>query len=245
VPCHCHERRTRIDIVFEKTVEHVDAEVKECPSCHKETKGIHPADMHGPLQYGNGIKAYVIQFLIAQMVSLNRVQKMLTALIGRAISEATMLGYVLALYYALESWELNSIEKLLKIPSVNVDETSLRVDKKNQWIHVYAGGDITCKFLHKKRGIEAMEAINFIPRYGGTLKQQLQEKHVEPNSHLGRAIKYMLKHWKKLRRFLTTPGAPLDNNVVEAALKIPIRIRKSAMFYKTLHGATIGNILIR
>ena len=76
------------------------------------------------------------------------------------------------------------------------------------------------------------------------LKAQLSEKHVEPNSHLGQAIKYMLRHWKKLRRFLTTPGAPLDNNIVEATLKIPIRIRKSAMFYKTLHGAEIGNVLM-
>lgn len=75
------------------------------------------------------------------------------------------------------------------------------------------------------------------------LKRQLREKHVEPNSHLGRAIKYMLKNWKKLRRFLTTPGAPIDNNIVEAALKIPIRIRKNAMFYKTLHGASIASIL--
>lgn len=75
------------------------------------------------------------------------------------------------------------------------------------------------------------------------LKAQLSEKHVEPNSHLGQAMKYMLRHWKKLRRFLTTPGAPLDNNIVEAALKIPIRVRKTAMFYKTLHGAEISNIL--
>ena len=76
------------------------------------------------------------------------------------------------------------------------------------------------------------------------LKRQLADKHVEPNSALGKAIRYMLKHWKKLRRFLTTPGAPLDNNIVEAALKIPIRIRKSAMFYKTSHGAKIANIIL-
>lgn len=76
------------------------------------------------------------------------------------------------------------------------------------------------------------------------LKKQLADKLVEPNSSLGKVIKYMLKHWKRLRRFLTTPGAPIDNNIVERALKIPIRNRKNAMFYKTLHGATIGNILI-
>ena len=75
------------------------------------------------------------------------------------------------------------------------------------------------------------------------LKKQMHKKLVEPNGHLGGAIKYMLKHWDKLTRFLTVPGAPIDNNIVERALKIAIRNRKNAMFYKTLHGATIGNIL--
>jgi hypothetical protein len=50
-----------------------------------------------------------------------------------------------------------------------VDETSLRVDKKNQWIHVCSGGEITLKFLHQKRGQEAMQAIGVIPRYGGVI----------------------------------------------------------------------------
>jgi transposase len=61
--------------------------------------------MAGPLQYGNGIKAYVIQLIIAQMVSLNRVVGMLEALIGRTISEATLLKYVMRLHIALEAWE--------------------------------------------------------------------------------------------------------------------------------------------
>ena len=40
-----------------------------------------------------------------------------------------------------------------------MDETSLRVDKKNHWIHVHSAGDRTLKFLHRKRGKEAIEAI--------------------------------------------------------------------------------------
>lgn len=75
------------------------------------------------------------------------------------------------------------------------------------------------------------------------LKAQLAEKQVEPNSSLGKAMRYLLKHWKALRRFLIVPGAPLDNNIVERALKIPIRVRKAAMFYKTEHGARISAIL--
>ena len=75
------------------------------------------------------------------------------------------------------------------------------------------------------------------------LKSQLAEKQVEPNSSLGKAMRYLLNHWKGLRRFLVVPGAPIDNNIIERALKIPIRVRKNSMFYKTEHGAVIGNIL--
>jgi len=169
IPCQCLERRTRIDIIFEKTVEHVDVEIKECPNCEEIVKGEFPEDMKGPLQYGNGIKAFVINLLVSQMVALKRTQKLVNTLIGKVISEATFLSYVMRLYISLEKWELSAKEILLKQPYIHTDETSLRVDKKNQWIHVYASGDITLKFLHKKRGKEAMEAIDIIPRYGGVI----------------------------------------------------------------------------
>lgn len=169
VPCEHIERRTKIDIIFEKTVEHVDVEVKHCADCDSTVKGQFPSDMPGPLQYGNGLKAYIVSLLICQMIALNRVQKMVKSLIGELISEATLLKYVLRLHLALEHWELNATAQLLKSTAMNVDETSLRVDKKNHWIHVYSAGDITLKFLHKKRGTEAINDINIIPLYHGVI----------------------------------------------------------------------------
>ncbi len=50
-PCLHLERRTKIDIVFERVNEHVDAEVKQCPNCKSTVKGKFPTDMPGPLQY--------------------------------------------------------------------------------------------------------------------------------------------------------------------------------------------------
>ena len=43
VPSQGHERRTQIDIVFEKVVMHVDAEIKSCPHCGQKTRGPDPA----------------------------------------------------------------------------------------------------------------------------------------------------------------------------------------------------------
>ncbi|WP_419645326.1 IS66 family transposase, partial [Thiolapillus sp.] len=57
----------------------------------------------------------------------------------------------------------------LQMPAMHVDETSLRVDRKNHWIPVCPAGHITCKFLHPKRGLAAIEANGVIPRYGGVI----------------------------------------------------------------------------
>jgi transposase len=167
--CTGYDRRTQIDIIFEKVVRHVDAEVKRCPRCQTHTRGAFPEDMPGALQYGSGVKAYVLNLLIAQMLSLKRVQQSLQTLIGMVISQATILNYVTQLHHALAEWERSAIEQLLAQPAMHVDETSLRVDKKNHWIHVCSAGEITLKFLHPKRGCEAIEAIGVIPRYGGVV----------------------------------------------------------------------------
>jgi hypothetical protein len=75
------------------------------------------------------------------------------------------------------------------------------------------------------------------------LEQQTDERLVEPNSSLGKAIAYLLGHWETLTRFLTVPGAPLDNNVAERALKLCIRQRKNSLFYATEHSAYIASLL--
>jgi hypothetical protein len=74
------------------------------------------------------------------------------------------------------------------------------------------------------------------------MKEQLEQKKVEPNSGLGEAINYMLKRWETLTRFLSVPGAPLDNNITERALKTAILHRRNSLSYKTLNGARIGDI---
>jgi hypothetical protein len=76
------------------------------------------------------------------------------------------------------------------------------------------------------------------------MREQIQEKKVESNSGLGEAIQYMLKHWARLTLFLREPGAPLDNNICERALKKAILHRKNSLFYKTENGARVGDIFM-
>jgi transposase len=75
------------------------------------------------------------------------------------------------------------------------------------------------------------------------LDRQVEERLVEPNSALGQAMAYMQTHGETLTRFLSVAGAPLDNNVVERALKLLIRQRKNALFYQTAYSAYIASVL--
>ncbi len=73
------------------------------------------------------------------------------------------------------------------------------------------------------------------------MRQQLEQKQVEPNSGLGQAFNYMLNHWTPLTLFLQKAGAPLDNNICERALKMAILHRKNSLSYKTQNGARLGD----
>lgn len=164
-----HERRTRIDLVFEQVVEHVDAEIKRCPHCATTVKGAFPADLSGPLQYGAGLKAFIVHLLVSQMVALKRVQTLLRSVLGVVVAEVTLLKFVWRLHQALEGWERRAIDTLLAAPAMHVDETGLRVARQQHWIHVYAAEGITLKRLHRRRGKAAMNAIGILPRYGGVM----------------------------------------------------------------------------
>jgi transposase len=98
--------------------------------------------------------------------------------------------------------------------------------------------DVQRLLFHQEHSQPVMEQLH------QWMKEQIEQKQVEPNSGLGQAIHYMLKHWEPLTRFLGVPGAPLDNNICERALKMAILHRKNSLFYKTLHGAEVGDIFM-
>jgi transposase len=103
----------------------------------------------------------------------------------------------------------------------------------------------------RARQLNAEDRLAYHQAYSGPimvalkawLEQQVEDRAVEPNSSLGKAIAYLLGHWVTLTRFLTVAGAPLDNNTAERALKLCIRQRKNSLFYASEHSAYIASLL--
>ena len=104
----------------------------------------------------------------------------------------------------------------------------------------------------RKQGMSAEERLAFhrehskpvMEKLHAWLDAQFDERLVEPNSGLGRAISYLLNHWQKLTLFLEKAGVPVDNNIVERALKKAILHRKNSLFYKTRKGAQMGDLFM-
>ncbi len=92
--------------------------------------------------------------------------------------------------------------------------------------------------FHQEQSKPIMEALH---RW---LEAQLAEHRTEPNSGLGQAIRYLLRHWQPLTLFLRQAGAPLDNNLVERSLKRAVLHRKNSLYYRTLNGAQVGDLFM-
>ena len=89
---------------------------------------------------------------------------------------------------------------------------------------------------HKYESAPIMQALH------KWLKDLMSSKSVEPNSGMGKAINYMLKRWKKFTLFTRKSGVPLENNIAERALKRSILHRRNSLFFRTQHGADLGDI---
>jgi hypothetical protein len=107
------------------------------------------------------------------------------------------------------------------------------------------------KFEAQTAGMSAMERLAHHQKQSGPvmeelkewIEEQFREREVEPNSSLGKALQYWRNHWPELTTFLREAGAPLDNNPSEQALKRVVLSRKNSLFYKTEHGASVGDIV--
>lgn len=104
----------------------------------------------------------------------------------------------------------------------------------------------------KEKGLDPKERLKYHQEHSEPvmkalrqwLTTQLEEKLTEPNSRLGKAMRYLLIHWAALTLFLRHPGAPLDNNVCERALKKAVLHRKNALYFRTMNGAHVGDLFM-
>jgi hypothetical protein len=101
----------------------------------------------------------------------------------------------------------------------------------------------------KARGLSPVERMDFhrshskpeMDRLWQMCKHKLDAHLVEPHSPLWEPLSFIINQWERLTRFCDVPGVPLDTNVVEQTLIIPVRYLAGSFGYKTQNGADVGD----
>ncbi|MBU1228307.1 MAG: transposase, partial [Actinobacteria bacterium] len=68
-------------------------------------------------------------------------------------------------------------------------------------------------------------------RLWGMCKDMIDGNLVEPNSPLWEPVSFVINQWPRLTKFYEVAGVPLDTNLVEQALIIPVRYLAGSFAY--------------
>jgi transposase len=181
------------------------AQIKRCPVSGKEIRAEFPVGVSAPAQYGTGFQSF-LQYLHHQhFIPPQRLSQLCIDLLGQAVSPATVLDISRRLYTKLKDHEDAVVEQLCRAPVVHCDETGLRVNKDNHWLHVVSTFDLTFYGVHAKRGGEAIADLNILPRCGnwavhdcwGAYFNLDNLMHALCNPHLLRELQHAQEHFKE------------------------------------------------
>jgi len=163
-----HEERQVFDlpaIRIEVTAHRI--EVKTCPGCGAENRGVFPVGVTGLVQYGPGVKTWATYFQTQHFVPVERTAQIIEDRVGHRVAEATLMKAQRECAAAIAPATAAIKDQLRDAPVVRFDESGRRVAGKLQWLHVASTEDLTDYTVHAKRGQAAMDAAGILPGFTG------------------------------------------------------------------------------
>ena len=165
-----YERRQVYDIppINIEVSEH-RSEIKCCPHCEKENKGVFPSQVSHCTQYGSNLKQLAVYLTQYQLLPLSRSVQLIEDITGHKLSTATLVNITEQCSEQLSGFIEVLKDNLQKSPVIHSDETGFYYESKRNWLHVAATEDLTYYYAHEKRGREAMDQMGILPDYKGTV----------------------------------------------------------------------------
>lgn len=142
---------------------------KICGNCGVKNSGEFPKGLVQEAQYGNNLKSLCVYLQNYQMLPFARCKEFISDLTGHHISKGSLANFQKQCFDSLQGYEQAIKQQLLKSPILHGDETGIRLNGKNSWIHVLSNESISFFAHHLKRGKEAMDDIGLLEHYKGNL----------------------------------------------------------------------------
>ena len=172
---------------------------KSCSACGKLSKGQFPAAVKAPVQYGASVMSRALYLHLYQLLPIARTQEAMRDLFGCHISQASIQRAARLCSDKLIRCELRIKAAIRNSKVIGADETGIRINGTNAWVHVARTDSLTHLASHAHRGKAAFNAIGILNGFKGTLvrdgwfsyKWYSQCKHSLCNAHLLRDLTYI------------------------------------------------------
>jgi transposase len=197
-----NERRQVHDLPPQKmkVTEH-QAQTKVCGRCGTMSKGKFPIGVNAPVQYGAGVRAVAAYLMGYQLIPYDRCAGAMNDLFDCQISAGTLTTILKECAGVLVEPLMLIKEGLRKSEVLGVDETNLRVNQKQEWVHVTSTDQLTLLIQDRRRGTSAIESINILSGYKGVCvhdgfsayDQYRQCQHSLCNAHILRELNYVIE----------------------------------------------------
>ena len=128
-----------------------------------------PDGVDKAVQYGTTLKAHAVYMSQYQLLPYKRIEEYFTQQLGIPISQGSVFNFNKEAYEKLGTFDGLIKDILAKASIMNVDETGINVAGKRNWLHCASNEFWTSFMAHQKRGSEAMDEMDIIPRFKGVL----------------------------------------------------------------------------
>src|SRR5215208_1981590 len=180
------------------------AQTKVCRRCGAENKTEFPAGVRAPVQYGAGVRAVAAYLMGYQLLPYGRCAEAMGDLFDCHVSPRTLATLLTGCAGELAGAEMLIKEGLRESAVLGVDETNLRVSKRQDWVHVSSTDKLTLLVHDRRRGEPAISGIDILPRYEGvcvhdgfsSYDRYGQCRHAQCNAHILRELNYVIETGK-------------------------------------------------
>ena len=162
------EKRQVFDIDISRVVTEYQAQILQDENGHCFVAPF-PGGVTKAVQYGSTLKSHAIYMSQYQLLPYKRIEEYFTEQLQIPISQGSIFNFNKEAYDKLARFNRIAKNKLAASQRLHVDETGINIAGKRHWLHCASNDLWTDYSAHEKRGTEAIDAMNIIPRFKGIL----------------------------------------------------------------------------
>ena len=161
------ETRHKIDVEIRTILTKYAQYEVVCPCCGEENREEFPSDVKSHISYGEGVRSIGVLLTNHANVSYGKTAEILNDVFEVPVSVGTLVNHVNEFAELCEPVLGEIKEHVTKGEIGHFDETSVRVNGANHWLHTAGNREATYNTVHPKRGIEGTDDNGVLKDFTG------------------------------------------------------------------------------